>query len=75
MPSSSPSRPAASRPFDLLGLDPVELDLGAVVEPGVLEALDDRQVGVGEIDVLADEPDLHRRGRGVDLGDELARAG
>ena len=43
--------------LDLLGLDPVDLDLGAVVEPGVLEALDDRQVGVGQLDVLADQAD------------------
>ena len=50
---------------DTLGqrLDPVDLDLGAVVEPGVLERLDDRQVGVGQLDVLADQADPHRRGR------------
>ena len=49
--------------LDVLGLDPVDLDLGAVVEPGVLQALDDRQVGVGQADVLADQADLHRLGR------------
>ena len=32
--------------LDLLGLDPVDLDLGAVVEAAVLERLDHRQVGV-----------------------------
>ena len=46
--------------FDVLGLDPVDLDLGAVVEPGVLERLDDRQIGVGQLDVLADQTDLDR---------------
>jgi hypothetical protein len=34
--------------LDVLGLDPVDLDLGAVVEPGVLAGLDDRQVGVDQ---------------------------
>ena len=54
------------QPLDLLGLDPVDLDLGAVVEAGVLEALDDRQVGVGQLDVLADQPDPHRLGGRLD---------
>ena len=47
--------------LDVLGLDPVDLDLGAVVEAAVLERLDHRQVGVGQVDVLADEADAHRR--------------
>ena len=46
--------------LDVLGLDPVDLDLGAVMEAGVLQALDDRQIGVGQFDVLADQTDLHR---------------
>ena len=46
-------------PFDLLGLHPVDLDAGAVVVARVAEALDDRQVGVGKVDVLADQPDPH----------------
>ena len=57
-------------PLDALGLDPLDLDLGTVMETGVLEALDDRQVGVGQLDVLADEPDLHGLGGGFDLVDD-----
>ena len=55
--------PGGQQTLDVLGLDPVDLDLGAVVEAGVLEALDDRQVGVGQADVLADQADPHRLGR------------
>ena len=42
-----------------LGVDPVELHLGAVVEAGVAQGLDHRHVGIGHVDVLADDPDLH----------------
>jgi len=59
----------------LLGLDPVDLHLGAVVEPGVLEALDHGQVGVLVVDVLADETDLHRFGGGLHHGDHVAPRG
>ena len=34
--------------LDVLGLDPVDLDVGAVVEAAVLQRLDHRQVGVGQ---------------------------
>ena len=59
-----PSQVASSR-LDLavgeaLGVDPVHLDLAAVVGAGVVERLDHRQVGVGELVVLADERDPHR---------------
>ena len=49
------------QPVDLLGLDPLDLDLGAVVEAAVAQGLDHRQVGVGQVDVLADDADAHRR--------------
>ena len=45
-------------PRHVLGVDPVELDGDGVVEPGVAERLDDRQVRVGQVDVLADDADL-----------------
>ena len=63
--------PRREQTLDLLGLDPIDFDLRAVVEPGVLEALDDRQVGIGELHVLADEADAHRLGGGVDEGDDV----
>ena len=53
-------------------LDPLDLDLGPVVEAGVAERLDHRQVGVGQVDVLADDPDPHRSDGGVDLVDQRA---
>ena len=40
--------PGGEQTLDLLGLDPVDLHRRAVVEGGVLERLDDRQVGVGQ---------------------------
>ena len=63
--------PGGEQPFDLLGLDPVDLHGRPVVEGGVLERLDDRQVGVGQLDVLADQPDAHRLRGGLDLRDDL----
>ncbi len=49
--------PVGEQPFDALRLDPLDLDLRAVVEAGMLQALHDRQVGVGQFDVLADQAD------------------
>ena len=67
--------PGGQQPLDVLGLDPVDLDLGAVVEPGVLEALDHRQVGVGELHVLADQPMRTGVGGRLDeVDDRLPRA-
>ncbi len=63
-------RPAGPR--HLLGLDPVQLDLGAVVVAAVAERLDDRQVGVGQVDVLADQADAHRALGGARPVDDLS---
>src|SRR5204862_5391952 len=52
--------------LDLLGLDPLDLDVGPVVVAAVLESLDHRQIGVGEVDVLADEADAHGGGGRLD---------
>ena len=52
--------------LDLLGLDPVDLDLRAVVEAAVLERLDHRQVGVVQAHVLADDA-RSRTGRSTRL--------
>ncbi len=47
------------------GLDPLDLDLGPVVEAGVAQRLDHREIGVGQVDVLADDADPDRAdGRG-----------
>ena len=60
---------------DLLGLDPVDLDLGPVVEAGVLERLHDRHVGVGKVHVLADDPDADDLRRGAHPFDKCLPAG
>src|SRR3546814_13004137 len=41
--------------LDVLGLDPLDLDVAAVVEAAVLPRFDDRKVGVLEDDVIADD--------------------
>ena len=66
------SREAAvgEQALDVLGLDPVDLDVGAVMEAGVPERLGDREVGVGQADVLADDPDPTRVGRRLDPADQ-----
>ena len=69
MPSSWSMRSVAQQVGDLLGLDPVHLDLGAVVEAGVAQRLAHRQVGVGEVHVLADHADAHRAARTPRPGD------
>src|SRR5205807_128519 len=47
------------RIVDGLRVDPVDIDLAAVVDAGVPERLDHRQVSVLELYVLADERDPH----------------
>ena len=39
--------------------DPADLDVGLLREPAGLERLGDREVGVRQVDVLADEADRH----------------
>src|SRR3982750_824274 len=69
MPSHSSSWRSASA-VDRLGVDPAHLELRVVVDGRVLERLDHRQVCVLELDVLADEPDLHGALGGVGALDE-----
>ncbi len=45
----------------LLAVDPADLGVDAARPGRVLERLGDREVGVGELDVLADERDLEGR--------------
>ena len=71
MPSRSGRELAVGEhPFHRFGTDPLEFDLGPVVETSVLQRFDDRQVGVGEFDVLADQADLDGVRRSFDLGDD-----
>jgi hypothetical protein len=49
----------AGQPF---GVDPAHLDPAAQVHPGVVERLDHRQIGVGQLGVLADQSNPYRRG-------------
>ena len=43
----------------VVGGDPADLDLRAVREPAGAQRLGDRQVGIGQVDVLADQRDSH----------------
>ena len=45
--------------FGVVGRDPVDQHVGAARVAAVLQRLDDREVRVGQVDVLADEPDVH----------------
>ena len=56
-------------------LDPLDLHLGAVVEAGVAQRLDHRQIGVGQVDVLADDADADGPDGGVDLADQTLPVG
>ena len=55
--------PLGEQALGVVGRDPVDLDLGAARVPAVLQRLGHREVGVGQVDVLADQPDAHRRWR------------
>ena len=60
MPSAAARRWRRDRVVvERLGVDPVDLDGAVVVEARVAQRLGDRQVGVLQRDVLADERDLH----------------
>jgi hypothetical protein len=72
IPSSEP-RSISADVVHRLGLDPLDLDARAVVEAGVTKRLDDREVGVGQVDVLADHADPHRLGRRVDALENLSQ--
>ena len=47
----------AGRRLARVGRHPADVHLGPVGEPAGPQRLDDRQVGIGQVDVLADEPD------------------
>ena len=57
---------------DILGGHPLDLDVGPVVRPGVVERFDDRQVGIGQRHVLADDADPNRKRRRLHPVDEVA---
>ena len=54
------------QPLGVVGRDPVDLDPRPARVATVTERLDDRQVGVGQVHVLADEADAHGAVGGVD---------
>ena len=60
---------------ELLGVDPQDAQLAAVVDGRVLEGLPDRQVGLVELHVLADQRDGDRLVTGVDALDQRAPLG
>ena len=57
--------------LDLLRVDPVDLHLRVICDAAMVQRLRDRDVGIGELDVLADDSDLDLFLRVVDLVDHL----
>ena len=45
----------SKEPLDLFGLNPLDLDVGTVMNASMVERLDDRQIGVGKRNVLANQ--------------------
>ncbi len=62
MPSTSASASRARGVVEALGVHPLDLHAAAELEARVAQRLHDRQVGVLELDVLADQRDLDRVG-------------
>ena len=58
--------------FGVVGRDPLDHDLGAGRVATVLQRFDDREVRVGQVDVLADEADVHFLVGGTHALDERA---
>ena len=50
----------SEKPLDLFRLNPLDLDVGAVMNAGMVKRLDDRQIGVGKRNVLANHADTDR---------------
>ena len=46
-----------TRLVQILGVDPLDLDVAVVVEAGVFQGFLDGDVGIGQVDVFADEGD------------------
>ena len=44
--------------FDIFGLDPFDLNVDVVMDTGVIQRLDDREIRVDETHVLSDDTDL-----------------
>ena len=70
-----PEAPFGHEALDLFSLHPVELQLGPVRVAAVAERLDHREVGVGKVDVLADQADPHWFGGGLDPAHQLVPVG
>ena len=59
------------RILDLLGVDPMDLDSRIVVDTTVVQCLRNGDIGIRQLDVLADHSDFHFLGRMIDLVDHL----
>ena len=70
MPSASSSRAVISSCRQGLGVDPDDLEVAAVVDGRVAERLDDAEVGVAQLHVLAHERDAHGAGRRLEALDQ-----
>ncbi len=67
--------PGTGRRLALVGGDPADVDLGLVGEATGAEGLADRQVGVGQVDVLADQADRDLLGGVVHPPQQVVPAG
>ena len=75
MPSTSNSSRGQLAALDLLGVDVDQLDLGVVGDAAVEQRLVQALVGVGELDVLADDADPHVVVRVLDARHQALPAG
>ena len=71
----SSSRRAPSGVWQQVGGHPAQPDPRVVGEPARAQRLGHRQVGVGQVGVLADQGDLDRAGRVVDAAEQLVPLG
>ncbi len=55
----------------VVGRDPVDAHVHAVVDPAVVQGLHHREIGIAQVHVLADDRDPDGIGRRTDLRDEV----
>ena len=51
--------------FDVFGLNPINLNIGSVVESCMLQTFNHREICIMKFDVLTDQPDTNRTNSGV----------
>ena len=56
-------------------MDPLEVDLDAALEPGMIQGFNDRQIGIGQADIFANQTNLDGPIRTLNSMDQISPRG